>query len=235
MGDDVLGMALTAPMPGQPLLVERSDGHTSVTDLAWWLRSPEARPPTDVGALKWVRSGLVLDVGCCTGRHLELLADSGVAGYGIDTCAAAIGLARDAGVACEQADAWTYRPAQAVDWVLTLGGNLGIAGSLGKLPRFLGRLAAWLAPGGALVVSSVDWRRSALQHRGWIASRQAQGRYPGETRLRLRYGLQAGDWFDWLLVDPDALQESCADLGLSVAGLERWGNKYAALLRREQR
>jgi cyclopropane fatty-acyl-phospholipid synthase-like methyltransferase len=229
---DILGHALTST--GQaPLLVERSDGHTSTTDLDWWLRRDGARPPGDLAALDWAAPGTAEDIGCCTGRHLEHLTQRGITAHGIDTCPSAINLARAAGTNADIADARTYTPPQPVDTVIALGGGPGIVGTLTAVPPFLARIASWLTPTGQVIISSVDWTATADQHRHWIDQATAAGRYPGDVRLRLRHETTVGDWFDWVWIDPDTLETTAHQAGLRIAGLRRFGPAwYAATLRR---
>ncbi|MEU1377949.1 class I SAM-dependent methyltransferase [Streptomyces triculaminicus] len=229
---DVLGHALN-PFTTTPLLAERADGHISTTDLDWWLRREGARPPGDLPALNWATAGTVEDIGCCTGRHLEHLTARGITAHGIDTCRPAIDLARAAGTNADVADAHTYTPPQPVDTVIALGGGLGIAGTLQSVPAFLAHLATWLTPGGQLIVSSVDWTATADQHRTWVDTATAEGRYPGEIRLRLRHGPVSGDWFTWVWLDPDTLATTARQAGLHIADLHRFGPAwYAASLRK---
>jgi cyclopropane fatty-acyl-phospholipid synthase-like methyltransferase len=231
---DVLGAALADSATGHPLLVERADGHLSTADLDWWLRRPGARPPADVAALDWITGETVIDVGCATGRPLEILAGRGLSAAGIDICPRAVELACAAGLAAQVADARCYQPPGPVDTALALGGGPGIAGSRATAAAFLGRLASWLTPSGALIVSSVDWRVGS-RHQEWTRAATAQGRYPGDVTMRLRYGDMVGDWFTWVWLDPDTLSQVCADVGLVITRIHRWGSWYAATLRRPPR
>jgi Methyltransferase domain len=229
---DILGQALSCP-DGAPLLVERSDGHTSTTDLDWWLRRDGARPPADLSALDWADPGLAEDIGCCTGRHLEALTERGITAHGIDTCAPAVALARACGTRADVADAHTYTPPQPVDTVIALGGGLGIAGTLKATPVFLARLASWLTPCGQLIVSNVDWTGTAEHHRTWVDQATTEGRYPGEVRMRLRHQQAVGDWFDWVWIDPDTLHTLADQASLHITTMRRFGPAwYAASLRR---
>src|SRR5438128_1728470 len=100
MTTDILEMALRDPVQGAALIVERNDGHRSVTDLAWWRREPAARPPVDTEILDWIKPGqFAADVGCATGRHLEILHQRGIGGTGVDSCATAVAFAVAHGLA----------------------------------------------------------------------------------------------------------------------------------------
>jgi SAM-dependent methyltransferase len=229
----VFDAALTAPA-GTLLLAERSDGHISTTDLDWWLRRNGARPPADLPALDWAGApGSALDVGCSTGRHLEYLRQRGITAYGIDTSAAAVGLARAAGLDARRADARRFTPPRPVDTVVALGGGLGIAGSRDNAGEFLARLASWLTPAGQVIVSSVDWTATAGQHRTWIDGARAAGRYPGDVTLRLRHGRSTGEEFGWTWIDPATLESIAASAGLRITARHRFSPAwYGAALTR---
>ncbi|MGH3701267.1 MAG: class I SAM-dependent methyltransferase [Pseudonocardiaceae bacterium] len=230
MNPDLLSRALRDPGDA-PLLIERDDGHTSTTDLRWWLRRETARPPGDLPALKWVLAGTAEDIGCCTGRHLQYLAGRGIAAHGIDTCEAAVTLARTAGLDADVADVHHYTPPRPVDTVLALGGGLGMAGTCHHAPAFLAHLASWLAPHGQLIVSSVDWTVTTGQHRTRAEQAQREGRYPGDVRLRLRYQGDSGDWFNWVWIDPATLESLARHAGLRITAIQRYGPAwYAASL-----
>jgi SAM-dependent methyltransferase len=234
-GTDVFDLALTAPA-GTPLLIERPDGHTSTTDLDWWLHRDNARPPADLAALDWAAApGSALDIGCSTGRHLHYLQQRGITALGIDTSAAAIGLARAAGLDARLADARHFTPPGPVDTVVALGGGLGIAGTRQAADAFLARLASWLTPAGQVIVSSVDWTATADQHRAWVDDARAQGRYPGDVALRLRHGTSTGEQFDWTWIDPSTLTAVADSAGLRIAALRRFGPAwYGAVLTRTE-
>jgi SAM-dependent methyltransferase len=229
---DVLHAALTSPIPREALLIERTDGHTSAADLDWWLRRDDARPPADLEILTRIAEGPVLDVGCCTGRHLEQLAHQGVEALGIDICVGAVDLARRAGLAAEVADVHRYHPPLSMKAVLALGGGLGLAGTRSCTSQLLERLASWLTGDGLLLVSSIDWTATIDKHRAWVDAAIDAGRYPGEVRLRLRYGELIGDWFEWVWLDPATLRATCQTLGLAVASIQRWGAWYGAVIER---
>ena len=224
---DPLRLALTDPVPGQPLIVERTDGHRSITDLAWWRRDPEAAPPADAELVSWTRSGTTaIDVGCATGRHLELLGKSGINAIGIDTNEAAVNVARLHGLDAVCADAHTWQPPEPVDTIFAFGGGAGLCGKRQHLREWLRHLTTWLTPGGRMVFTSVDWRVSP-GHEKWITEATTDGRYPGDLTLRLRYREHVGPWFDWAIIDPHALTLASESLGLGIARLQTWSSKYA--------
>lgn len=197
----------------------------------WWLRRPGAPAPLDLEVLDWVTEGFALDLGCSTGRHLEILARRGVRGHGIDVTPAAIALARAAGVSCSLADVNDYEPPHPVDAVLMLGGNGGMAGSLGALPKFLSRVASWLAPGGVIIFTGSDFR-PILPPGADLGG--TPGGHWGDRMLRHRLGDQVGPWFPWLFLDLATLAGVCDEAGLRIERQREWsrgGTANAALLK----
>lgn len=230
--EELLGLALTGRGGRHELLVERSDGHRCRLDLGWWRGEEIASPPVDSQALELVEHGPVLDVWCRTGRRLELLAGHGLPARGIDTCRGAVAVAERSGRACAVADVHGYWPPVEFGTVLALGGSVGVAGSLERLPALLSRLAALTYPGGTVLVGSTDWRLSAAQDARFLDRQRRDGRYPGQVRLRLRYGPLRSGWFNWVWVDREAMIAAARSAGLQVTEVRSWRRHYVARLLR---
>jgi SAM-dependent methyltransferase len=230
--EQVFGLALRRRHSAQDLFLERSDGQRSVVDLGWWREDPSAAAPADTRALELATEGPVLDAWCRTGRRLELLAERGLVGRGIDTCEDAVAMGLRRGRACAVAEVHRYWPPLEFGTVLALGGVIGVAGTLDRLPALLTRLGALVFPGGAVLAGSVDWRVSAAQDARFIDRQRRDQRYPGEVRLRLRYGPLRSAWFDWVWVDRDAMIAAARSAGLAVTGIWSWRHHYVARLMR---
>ncbi len=233
--EELLGLALGGRAGRHDLVVERSDGYRSLLDLGWWRGDRIAPPPADSQALELAEEGPVLDVWCRTGRRLELLARRGMPARGIDTCHDAVAIARRCGRACAVADVHGYWPPVEFGTVLALSGAIGVAGTLDRLPALLSRLAALAYPGGAVLVGSIDWRLCAAQDARFLDRQRRDGRYPGQVRLRLRYGSLRSGWFDWVWVDRDAMLAAARSAGLSVTEVRSWRRHYVARLVRPAR
>ncbi len=220
-GQDLFALALAQRGVPGPLVVERQGVGLFQTSLGWWLRESGTPDPVDFAALDLVQAGPVLDIGCATGRHIEALMAAGLDVEGIDFNPEAVKLARAYDCPVTQADIWSFTPDRQYRWLLALGNNIGIAGQLGLLPDLLDRFAALLQPGGEVLLSSVTAADDG----------PSTGGYPGDTRLRLRFAGQVGEWFDWLYVDPVTLSDYAADAGFSVRLMQDYGDIYVCVLR----
>jgi SAM-dependent methyltransferase len=175
-----------------------------------WLGAAEA---VDERVLDRAR-GPVLDVGCGPGRHVHALARRGVLAVGIDISPVAAALARRRGATVLEASIFDRLPG-AGGWstALLLDGNIGIGGCPDALLR---RLAALLAPGGAVLVE--------LDAPGVGVVREG---------VRLEDGEIVSDWFAWARVGVDAVQLPARAAGLRVAARWRDGGRWFAELEHE--
>jgi SAM-dependent methyltransferase len=233
--EQLLGLALRGREGHHDLVSERSDGRRSRVDLRWWCDDRVAVPSVERQALDLVEEGPVLDVWCRTGRRLDLLAERGLPVQGIDTCRDAVALGLRAGRDCVVTDVHSYWPPVEFGTVLALGATVGTAGTLDRLPTLLARLAALVFPGGTVLTSSIDWRVCAARDAKFLNRQRRDGRYPGEVRLRLRYGASRSQWFDWVWVDREAMIVAARSAGLRVTAVHSWRHHYITQLLRPLR
>jgi SAM-dependent methyltransferase len=191
----------------RPLAVRDENGDARPLPLESWLGVAGA---ADRRVLDRAH-GPVLDVGCGPGRHVHALARRGVLAVGIDISPVAVALARRRGATVLEASIFDRVPG-AGRWrtALLLDGNIGIGGRPEDLLR---RIAALLAPGGAVLVELA-----------------APGTGAVSRRVRLEDGSTASDWFAWASVGVDAVDVPAVAAHLRV--LERWrddGRWFAAL------
>jgi SAM-dependent methyltransferase len=159
----------------------------------------------------------ILDVGCGPGRFLARFAVGSHEVVGVDRSSEVVAIARQlVPVTVHCLDIWDVTPQTLgmFDLIVLFGHNLGIAGTPEKVCRLLERLRTLVRPGGWLAVNSLDKQQldDKTVHTQ-VQQAQAQGRYPGQVRCRLRYGKECSQWFDWLHVAYDDLTVWAVPLG----------------------
>ena len=155
----------------------------------------------------------VLDVGCGPGRVVLDLARRGVPSLGVDPAPAAVSLARRRGAPVLQRSVFDRLPGEG-RWgaVVLMDGNVGIGGDA---VRLLARCARLINADGTVLVE-VDPPGS-----GWAT-----------RRVRVEHGSDTGPWFDWVVVDADAIGAVAAAAGLRVTRIDQSGERWFARLER---
>jgi len=204
------GMALLDCYRGNDdaILTCHQDGQRDDVPAAFWLRSDI--DPLERKALDLCR-GRILDVGAGAGLHSLELQRRGLDVTAIDVAEECVEIMRDRGVArALHADLYDFQGGP-FDTILCICNGLDKVGPLAKLPGFLRRMRALLAPGGQLLADSFDLRVGADDARSAALSRKtAAGRYFGEIDLRFEYQGLAGEAFTALQVDYETL--ACASI-----------------------
>jgi SAM-dependent methyltransferase len=189
-------------------VIERDDGLINGAPVDHYLDPPDRWPPHDHRALRLCR-GAVLDIGAGAGRTALELQHRGMAVTGLDTSAGAIEVARKRGLldtVRATVDEFAESAAR-YDTFLLLGNNLGLIESPERAPAFLSALAALARPGARIIAQGTDpYGTSDPVHVAYHRRNRERGRLGGQLRLRLRYRLQATEWFDYLNCSVDELR-----------------------------
>lgn len=214
-------------------VVERDDGHVGVGDAARYFAGPDEWSPAERWACQQV-IGRVLDVGCGAGRHAVALAEAGCEVFGVDPSSGAVAVACARGVSAVQASVGDLPANLGVfDTVVLLGNNLGLLNSREEAPAVLQRLAAVTRPGSRLIGSGLDpYVTETKEHHAYHIWNRERGRLPGQVRIRVRDGLIATEWFDYLLVSESELAEVVEGSPWMLHSIQRDGANYAARLDR---
>ncbi len=186
--------------------VERDDGYRSRSDVSLYFRSPRQWPKIERAAMKEVR-GRVLDVGCGPGRHALYLQKRGRRVVGIDPSPTQCALARVRGVRDVYPGSVQRLPRGlgSFDTILLMGNNLGLAGDLPRMRRFLRNLRDITSRRGRIVGHTRIPGTWSRDHLPYVKRNLRRGRPPGLLTLRVRYRRRKGDWFDLLLLSPEDL------------------------------
>jgi hypothetical protein len=133
-----------------------------------------------------------------------------VAVTGLDTSPGAIDIARRRGLrdtVVTTIDAYAARALTRYDTFLLLGNNLGLLEGAERAPVFLAALTRLANPGARIIAQGTDpYRTTDPVHVGYHRRNRERGRLGGQLRLRLRYRLQATEWFDYLNCSVEELE-----------------------------
>lgn len=238
--EDAYGEAIRAHHAGEESyeIVERDDGYVGPPgDPALYFSSPDEWAERERAAADRAE-GRVLDVGCGAGRHALYLHDRGHEVVGIDASPGAVEVSRDRGVDARVCDVADVRDLdeKPFDTVFMGGNNFGLVGTRATAPRILGGLAAVTANDGRIVAETRDVHASDdPDHLAYHELNRERGRLPGALRIRVRQGLRATPWFDYLMVSPAEMREVVEPTPWHVAGvlepddLDDDGQYYAVL------
>lgn len=217
-------------------LVERADGTIDVGDASRYFDPIDLWPPHEAIAVGWA-CGRVIDIGVGAGRHALELARRGHDVVGIDSSEGAVEVSSSRGLRSYLAEVGRPSssppfPAASFDTALLLGNNLGLLGNPVTARCVLQQLGHLLTANGCIVASSMDPHLRPSPHdTDYMAQNQAQGRLPGQYRLRLRYDRVASAWFDYLFLSTEELSQLLERAGgWKIARVEARGPWYSVQL-----
>jgi len=180
--------------------------------------------------------GRVLDVGCGAGRYALYAQEQGHDVVGIDVSPGAVAVSRDRGVAdsreCDVADVAAEFAPDTFETVLMLGNNFGLVGTADTAPGVLDALATVTSADARIVAESRDiYENIDEYHREYHEYNRERGRLPGALRIRTRYKTHSTEWFDYLMVAPEEMDEVLAETVWTRAETYRGdGGQYVAVL-----
>jgi 2-polyprenyl-3-methyl-5-hydroxy-6-metoxy-1,4-benzoquinol methylase len=240
LGDmqDAFGHELLDYLAGKTTyeIIERNDGMFSVgLGAELYFSDYEDWSAAEKQAMTYVRDK-VLDVGCGAGRHSLYLQSQGFEVHGIDNSPGALEVCRRRGLVKTSLLPLTQlnRKVGIFDTVLMMGNNFGLVGNPTRAKWFLRRLKGMTSPEARIIAVTRDVRGTDVpEHLEYHARNRADGRLPGQVRIRVRYKRYVTPWIDLLMVSKDelrwiidgtgwGLRETIEDeQGLYVAILER--------------
>jgi SAM-dependent methyltransferase len=191
-------------------IIERDDGYFNVSPGAKLYFAEYADwSAAEQQAMTHVR-GRVLDIGCGAGRHALYLQDQGFDVYGIDNSPGALEVCRRRGLTRTSLMPLTRvsRKLGVFDTVLMMGNNFGLVGTPKRARWFLRRLKGMTGPEARIIAVTRDvGYTDDPEHLAYHARNRAQGRLPGQVRIRVRYKRYVTPWIDLLMVSKDELRQ----------------------------
>jgi SAM-dependent methyltransferase len=198
-------------------VVERADGFidAGMYAPAAYFAPLRRWPKAERQAIRLAR-GRVLDVGCGAGRVALHLQERGHEVVGIDLSPFAVEVSRRRGArdVRELPVTRVSRELGLFDTIVMFGNNFGLMGTRRRAPWLLRRFRSVTNDGARILAESVDpYRTDKPEHLAFHERNRRSGRMGGQLRIRIRHGLYATPWFDYLLVSPEEMAELAEDTG----------------------
>jgi SAM-dependent methyltransferase len=238
---DAFGENLLAQYHGGRMLsefVERDDRYLDTgSDPGAYFETYKDWPKGEQRAIGCAR-GRVLDIGCGAGRHSLYLQQKGFDVTAIDNSPGAVKVCKLRGIKkavvrpIEDVDKF---PAASFDTVLMMGNNFGLFGSRRKTKLLLKKLAHVVTPGGKIIAGSLDpYKTTNPDHLLYHKRNKKLGRMAGQIRFRIRFKDIIGQWFDYLFVSRDEMQEILSETDWQVEKfIKSFGDNYFAVIGRK--
>jgi len=231
---DVFGKGFMAYMLGDDrnFKIIRDDGLEEEDSLAGYFTGFE-RVQHERQAMDYVK-GRVLDIGCGAGRVALWLQLRGFEVMGIDVSATAIEVCRLRGLRnCLVMPVEKLNfPAASFDTVLAMGNNLGLAGTVPGTIELLRKLHVMTTREGRIIGSGRDPSKTDNPaHLAYHELNRKAGKPIGQVRLQVRFGEEASDWFNLLLVSIPEVDEIAKNAGWKLErNFEGENGTYAVVL-----
>ncbi len=215
------------------LVIRRDDGREETLPVSLFYRGEADFSPIDRLAIELCH-GSVLDVGAGAGPHSAVLQRRGHSVTALDVCADAVEVARRRGivdVVCGDILSFEGGP---FDTLIMMGHGIGMVETIDGLKQFLAHAPSLLAPGGRVLVHSLDVRgTSDAGHLAYQEANRNAGHYIGEIRTQLEFQVSTGPYCGWLQVDAETLREHAESAGWRCdVVLRAEGGDYLAKLTR---
>ncbi|AXT60715.1 class I SAM-dependent methyltransferase [Aquimarina sp. AD10] len=191
----------------EDIIVQAPDFDDDIIPIPYLFRSYNEMPELEKKALD-LSYGKVLDVGSGAGSHsLYLQNTRDIDVTAIDISAGAIDICKKRGLQKAIIQDIFELKNTTYDTLLFLMNGSGIIGNLSNIDRFFSHIKTLLAPKGQILIDSSDISYLFTDNDGgfWV---DASAGYYGEMQYKLKYKNLESDWFDWLYIDYNTLQNA---------------------------
>ena len=214
MNKDIFGAAISDYFEGkytEDITVSAPDFDNDSIPVPYLFRGHSDMPKIEQKALE-LAYGKTLDIGCGAGSHSLYLQEKGLNVMAIDISEGAVAICQKREIKNVHVKDILALNNASFDTILLLMNGSGIIGKLHKITDFLNHLKTLLLPEGQVLLDSSNIAYLFEEEDGsfWIDTNKA---YYGEMRYQLKYKNQSSDWFDWLYLDFDTLQQACEASG----------------------
>ena len=208
---DIHGRALLDYYQGKgqgPLMINNEYGPPEEMPLDVYFRNFEDFSALEEFALSMVK-GKVLEVGAGAGALSLYLQQIGKEVTALEYSPGCLKVMHQRGLQNVIGEnIFTYNKSK-YDTILLLMNGIGLAGTLKNLEVLLDVLVQLLTEDGQIIFDSSDVSYLELPS-------SLSYNYYGEIQYQYEYNGQKGDWFSWLYIDQETLQEICQKKGLHL-------------------
>ena len=198
-----------------------------IIPVSYLFRSFEEMPKLEQVALSNC-SGRVLDIGAAAGMHAEHLVNQGLEVDTIDISKNSIDYLKSKNLNATQIDFFEFN-GLAYDTLLFLMNGIGIAKNIDNLESTLIRAKGMLNENGKILCDSSDIKYLYEDNEGgmWV---DLNTTYYGNFKFQMKYKDHETEWFEWLYVDFEKLEEAANNVGLKAAKIYEEDDHYLAEL-----
>ena len=210
---DIYGQALQDfynQQPEKKLWLHNNYGEPEEMPIEVFFRGEDEMPEAELLALQ-LCYGKILDIGAGSGSHALVLQQRNFDVTALELSPGAAAVMQKRGVKrVVQQDIYQYKT-EKFDTLLLLMNGIGLTQNLIGLDRFLQHAKQLLLTGGQLIFDSSDimYLYEDLP--------MPKDRYYGEIQYQYEYKNQRGDWFNWLYIDAETLQQHAQKQGWKCA------------------
>jgi SAM-dependent methyltransferase len=235
-GKDAFGQEMLAFYEGRDSfeIIEREDGYVAISGgSANYLAEHKDWPECQKQGIRFAK-GKVLDIGCGAGRVGIYLERKGLEVLGIDNSPLAVKVSkmRGAKAMVRSIEEVSKFKKDSFDTVVMYGNNFGLFGNFRKAKKLLKDLHKVTSPNALIMAESNDpYKTDDPAHLNYQAQNRRKGKMSGQLRLRTRFKMYIGDWFEYLLVSQKEMEEILKDTGWKIKkfiGSE--GSAYVAII-----
>jgi SAM-dependent methyltransferase len=215
---DAYGKTLLAQYKHQTAtaeIIERDDDYIDTgSDAGLYFTEYDEWSPLERRAIEFAK-GRILDIGCGAGRHALYLQEKGFDVTGIDNSPGAIKVCKLRGLKkafvrpIGEVDKF---PKNRFDTIQMFGNNFGLFGSFETARLILKKFARITAPDAQIIAQTRNpYITGEPEHLAYLRLNKRRGRMGGQIRIRARFGKTIGEWFDYLFVSPEEMQNILKD------------------------
>lgn len=236
--NDAYGAELKAYVKtGAPIeIIERDDGYIDYhSGVAYYFSDYHEWAGYEKKALEYVH-GRIIDIGCGAGRLSLYLQENNYDVVGIDNSPGAIEICKKRGLKKAECISITRlnKKYGIFDTFLLFGNNFGLFGSCKRAKWLLKKFKNMSSKNALIIAQTTDpYNTLDPQHLAYHEYNRKRGRMGGQLRIRVRFKQYIGNWFDYLFVSKDELENLLAGTGWSVKEyIESGQAQYFAILER---